>query len=232
MEEILIIVIEEYALAKKPVPHGHKYKLRIDKESYVVDHHLIRGEQILALAGKTPVEYLLRQKFAHGEVRDIEPHQEVDLAEHGVERFMTIPKEVREGEPAQPRMHFTPLPDDLEYLNALGLRWEAVTENAASSFIIYGWALPAGYNVQTVDVQIKVTQGYPDVELDMAHFSPALARTDGKHVGGLSSAIYDGRSWQQWSRHRNGAIKWRMGIDNLSTHMALVADWLRAELAK
>ena len=66
----------------------------------------------------------------------------------------------------------------------------------------------------------------------MAYFYPGLSRADGKAIGALSPLEFDGKSWQQWSRHRTAASVWRMGEDNLSTHMTLVADWLNQELLK
>jgi len=145
---------------------------------------------------------------------------------------MTIPNEVQEGDPAPPRMQFLPLPADVEYLNQLRLRWEAVIDGDVKAIIICQWPLPAGYNVAVADVHVRLTNGYPDAQIDMAYFAPALSRVDGKGIGAATPAPFDGRQWQQWSRHRTEASKWRIGEDDLSTHMALVRDWLEAELRK
>lgn len=226
-----IVDLEAYFAAQRPVPKGSKYRIRIDKHHYTVHAHEMTGRQILALAGKTPDKYLLRQKLHHG-VEPVGPDQMVDFTAHGVERFMTIPNEVTEGEPAQQRIQFNMLPADASYLNSLGLRWEAVSDGGVQAVVIYEWPLPAGYSVARADVHVRFTALYPDAQIDMAYFSPPLARADAKPVGGLSICPFDGRHWQQWSRHRTAASAWRVGEDDLSTHMSLVRDWLDAELRK
>ena len=226
-----IVDLEAYSATQRAVPPGKRYRIRIDRHHYTVQDHKMTGRQILALADKTAEKFLLRQKLRHG-VEPIGPDQEVDFTALGVERFMTIPNEVTEGEPPQPRLQFNLLPADLAYLNSLGLRWEAVVDGGISAIIIYEWPIPPGYNVAQADVHVRLTALYPDAEIDMAYFAPALARADARAVGGLSMCQFDGRQWQQWSRHRTAASAWRVGEDDLSTHRPLVREWLQAELRK
>ncbi|MDX2220350.1 MAG: multiubiquitin domain-containing protein [Burkholderiales bacterium] len=226
-----VIDLEVYFAEKREVPKGKKYRIRIDKEHYVVDKSEMNGTEILALAGKTPDKFLLRQKLRGG-VEPVEPNEVVSFVKPGVERFMTVPKEVTEGEGPQTRRDFTLLAQDVEFLDGLGLRWEAVKEGELNVIVIYDWPIPAGYNVDRASVHVQLTKGYPDAQIDMAYFSPALARADGKGISALSNAEFDGTTWQRWSRHRTAESKWRPGIDDLSTHLALVGDWLAAELRK
>lgn len=226
-----VVDVEEYFAAGKPVPKAKQYRIRLDKQQYVVEVEQMTGREILALAGKTPEKFLLRLKIANG-VEPVGPDQEVSFLVPGVERFMTIPNEVTEGEVAAPRMQFSPLPVDRKYLDSLGLRWEAIDENKVQALVIYGWPLPKGYNVTEADVHIKLSKGYPDAQIDMAYFAPALARADNRAIGGLSMCSFDGRQWQQWSRHRTANSQWRIGEDDVSTHMPLVRDWLEVELRK
>ncbi|MBX9746205.1 MAG: hypothetical protein K2X34_04840, partial [Hyphomonadaceae bacterium] len=55
---------------------------------------------------------------------------------------------------------------------------------------------------------------------------------DGRAIGALAHDDFDGKTWQRWSRHRTPANRWRPGIDGLSTHFALVQEWLARELMK
>jgi hypothetical protein len=100
-EEILdieIIDIEEFVKKGHPVPKGKKYRIRIDKTQYVVHVSEMKGREILALAGKIPVEkYRLYQKLKHGESREIGYDQVADFTAPEVERFMTIPLDQQEG---------------------------------------------------------------------------------------------------------------------------------------
>lgn len=226
-----VVDLEAYFAAQRPVPHGKKYRIRIDKQFYVVHVAELTGRQILELAGKTPEKFLLRQK-TRGGVEPVRPDQVVSFVAPGIERFMTIPNEVQEGEPAPPRLQFNPLPADVEYLTLLGLRWEAIIDAGIRAIVIHQWPLPTGYNVGVADVHVRLTAGYPDAEIDMAYFAPALARADARGIANLSACTFDGREWQQWSRHRIATSKWRIGEDDLSTHMPLVRDWLEAELRK
>ncbi len=226
-----IIDLEEFAAAGKPVPKGKKYRIRIDKEVKVVEVDHMTGRELLALVGKTPEKYILRQRTKGG-VHPVGPDDKVSFLDPGVERFMTIPKEVTEGEGPQPRRQFTLMGGDVTYLNGLGRRWEALIDGGVQAAVMYGFPLPAGYNVANADVHVRFNSGYPDTQLDMAYFSPPLVRADGRGINNLSMTTLDGRAWQQWSRHRTTVSAWRPGIDDLSTHMALVEDWLAAELRK
>jgi hypothetical protein len=226
-----VVDVEAFLAAGKPVPKGKKYRIRIDKQQFVVAVSEMKGREVLALAGKTPDKYLLRQKV-HGAVVPVGPDDEVSFVAPGVERFMTIPNEVQEGDAAAQRLDFKLRPADLAFVNSLGLRWEAVLEGRVMCVVIYDWPLPSGYNVDAADVHVRMTEGYPDVQIDMAYFAPALARRDGRGINGLSSLQFDGRQWQQWSRHRTANSPWRIGEDDLSTHMQYVYAWLEAELQK
>jgi hypothetical protein len=99
MENILdVIDIEEYVKEGKKVPSRKKYKIRIDKERYKVDKQFITCREILTLAEKNPPEgYRLDMKFPGGQTEKIELDQTVDLANRGVERFVTLPLDATEG---------------------------------------------------------------------------------------------------------------------------------------
>lgn len=226
-----VVDVEEFVAAGKPVPKAKQYRIRLDKQQYVVGVEQMTGREILALAGKTPEKFLLRAKAANG-VEPIGADQVVSFLAPGVERFMTIPNEVTEGDGPAPRVQFSPLPADTKYLNSLGLRWEAVSENNVQALVIYNWPLPKGYSVHEADVHVRLNNGYPDTQIDMAYFAPAVSRADNRAIGGLSMCTFDGRQWQQWSRHRTLNSQWRIGEDDLSTHIPLVRDWLEAELRK
>jgi hypothetical protein len=102
LEEVEVIVIElvdieEYAKRKEKPPRAHLYKFRIDDVYYTTPKSELTGREILAFAGKTPETYQLRERLGHGKVVAIAPDEIVDLREHGVERFITIPKENTDG---------------------------------------------------------------------------------------------------------------------------------------
>lgn len=229
---IEVVNIETYAKTNKPVPAGHKYQIKIDKQLYVVEVEQMTGRDILMLAGKIPPERHILQLKEGKSVRKIELDEVVSFLAPGVERFMTIPNEVTEGDANFSRCQFGLLEEDERYLSSLGLPWEAVTEGGIQRVVIHSWPVPTGYNVERTSVNVQLPPGYPDTQIDMAYFYPALSRQDGRAIGALCPDSFDGKTWQRWSRHRTASSQWRIGTDCLETHMALVADWLAMELRK
>lgn len=92
-----VIDVEEYAKEGRQVPPHRRYRIRIDRERFVVCEPCMTGAEILALVDKTPHEYLLSQKRRGGTAEPIKPDQKVDFTEPGIERFMTLPNDTTEG---------------------------------------------------------------------------------------------------------------------------------------
>jgi hypothetical protein len=118
------------------------------------------------------------------------------------------------------------------YLSRFGLRGESISENGALWLIIHGWTAPDGYNDRQVSVALLIPPNYPDTQIDMAYFRPALSRTDGKAIGALSAQTIAGESWQRWSRHRTSSNPWRPSEADIASHLSLVDEWLRREFEK
>lgn len=121
---------------------------------------------------------------------------------------------------------------DVVYLESLGLPWESVRSDGMQWVIIHNYPVPSGYNVIEASVAVKIEAGYPRAQLDMAYFLPALSRIDGKAINAITFQTIDGKQYQRWSRHRTGENPWREGVDDLSTHMALVSFWFEKEFIK
>lgn len=130
------------------------------------------------------------------------------------------------------RRQFSLPQDDVDWLESRGKPYELVNEGGNLRVLVYGFSVPPGYNVSEVTVNVRIDAGYPDTQIDMAYFNPALSRVDGRPISAICDDTFDGKSWQRWSRHRTPANPWRPGLDNLSTHFELIADWLVRELAK
>ena len=232
---IEIVELEDHARHHhdKPAPHAKHYAFRVDKQRVVVDTPTITGAEILAKVGKTPTGFKLYQhKRGHQPIL-IGPEQVVHLREPGVERFTTMPKDTTEGleSPSVRRDFRLPELDEL-YLNGLGLSWETVLDGTSRWLIVDGWKVPAGYNHGEVTLALLVPSNYSDSQIDMVYFKQHLARTDGRLIGALSIQQIGGVAWQRWSRHRTGANPWRIGIDDVASHLALVDEWLRREFEK
>lgn len=130
------------------------------------------------------------------------------------------------------RRAFTLPEGDREFLDSRGKPWETLLEGQSRWVIINGFALPPGYNLSESVVALLLHASYPDIQIDMAYFFPALARADGKSIRALADQQLDGKVWQRWSRHRVGAAEWRPGVDNVETHTLYVSAFLAEELGK
>lgn len=121
---------------------------------------------------------------------------------------------------------------DVIFLNGLDLPWETINDRGMQWVIVHDYPVVSGYNNQKVSVAIKIETGYPRTQLDMAYFYPSLQRLDGKTINAICAQIIDGKQYQRWSRHRTSTNPWREGVDDLSTHLALVSFWFEQEFIK
>jgi|GEM_PF-401255 len=210
---------------------GHKYKIRIDDEKYIVHVSKKTGLDIMVLAGKeTPEKYDLYQLFKDGSTKAIALNEKVDFSCPGIERFITIPRDMTEGLEVR-RQFRLPVKDEI-FLDSLNFVWEAVIEAGVRRIVIHDLPLPEGYVSNSVTVYMRIESGYPESQIDMAYFSPPIARVDGKPIGAISSDSFDAKEWQRWSRHRTSENPWRPGLDSIATHFAAINTWLITELDK
>ena len=128
------------------------------------------------------------------------------------------------------RRQFTVPLEDLEWLESRGKPYELVAEGGVLRVVVDEFTIPSGYNIAQAKANVRLDPGYPDSQIDMVYFYPALARLDGHPIKALCEDQFDGKCWQRWSRHRTGANPWRPGLDNLATHFELVTHWLAREL--
>lgn len=228
-----IIDVEEFSKAGKTPPKGKKYRIKIDREKYVVHQECMTGKELLQLAGKNPPDkFLINQKLKGGKVENIALNEKVCFTTPGIEKFVTLPVDQTEGEPDELRRQFALLDEDTEFLDNLGLRWEALIDPHGKWVLIHDYSIRDGYNVKNVLLAIKMEPGYPRAQLDMAFFYPALSRADQQPINAVTPLIIDQKNFQQWSRHRTPQNPWREGIDNLATHVSLVPVWLEQEFEK
>jgi hypothetical protein len=230
--EIDEVEIEAFAKRGATPPRAKRYVIRVDKQTYTVETATLTGAQILALAGKAPAQYKLYQHVRGHQPILVVPDTVVDLRAPGVERFTTMAKDTTEGRGDTAlalRRQFRLPAGDEEYLDAVALPWEAVVDGSNRWLLIHDWRVPEGYSVQRVSLALLIPPQYADTQIDMAYFTPALVRADGRAINNLSQQTICGDPWQRWSRHRTPQNPWRVGVDDLASHLALVDDWLRRE---
>jgi len=210
-----------------------KYRIRIDKEYFVVPVTAMTGRQLLELAGKCDISrWKIFQKLKGGAVTVIGLDQSVDFTTPGIEKFNTLPIDQTEGESPSNRREFQLPTDDLAHLDKSYPSWHAVKQGAMW-LLVDKVPLPEGFTVRDVTVALRIEPGYPDAQIDMAYFFPAIIRKDGKAIPATESfEVIDGRSFQRWSRHRTAENPWRPGIDDVSTHLTQVHFWMEKEAVR
>lgn len=220
--------VEEEVKAGHPVKEAKRYLIRVDRERVISDRAVVTGRYVLNLVGKTPETYLLSIRLTGGRVEEVEADEEVDLRTRGVERFMTLKRDPQEG--FELRRQFDLPESDCQHLESLGLSWETIVDGGSRWLIVHAFPVPGAYTAPTALVALQIAPGYPDVQIDMAYFYPALARSDGKPIAQIADQPIDGKVYQRWSRHRTDVDPWRPSIDNVGTHLVQVTEWLRREL--
>ena len=232
------IELEDFAKQGRAVPAGKRYRIRVDTARFVVESP-ITGRALLGLVGKSPNEWDLILKLRPQGQRPIGPDDSVDLTEPGVERFVTMKRQVTDGQERAPRREVKLRPSDVEFLDSLGVPWEVLREGGGARVIIPGVEIPGALramhphpDVDRVSVAFALVAAYPDTQIDMATFYPPLQRRDGRNIPNVSDVSVDSRPWQQWSRHRPDAAAWRPDVDGIDTHYAFMLSWLRREASR
>ena len=226
--------VEEHGKKGTRPPPGRRYRVRVDKQHVIFDTQVVTGREILEKVGKDPTRFRLDQKLHGGKTVKIEPDDKVDLTTPGLERFMTLPLDAREGSaPAELilRREFQLPEDDLEHLEARGLRWETVIEGKRRWLLIHDFPVPEGYRVSRTSLALLLPASYPTSQIDMFFVHPVLELTSGRAIRKAESRmLIGGVSYQRWSRHRTNANPWRADVDNLATHLGLVEECLAREV--
>lgn len=225
--------IEELVKLGKPVPRAKRYRIRIDRERFVVTTQFVTKAELLKLVGKAADKWRIHQKLRGGQMDEVTDGEKVDLRERGVERFVTMELSQTDGEmavlEAPPTRRAFSLPEeDVEFLNSLGLVWETVIHANVRWLLIHDYPIPTGFNVSEATLAIKIEGGYPPAKLDMAYFLPGLSKDSGTTIPNLTTAAIDEQQYQQWSRH----YEWREGIDDLAVHYRRIEQWLLDELKR
>lgn len=92
-----IVNIEEYAKQGKNPEKGKRYQFRVDKTNVITDQECLIGREILVEAGLDPDKFLLRQIVTGNKKEPVGLDETVCFTTPGIERFVTIPKDPKDG---------------------------------------------------------------------------------------------------------------------------------------
>ena len=124
------------------------------------------------------------------------------------------------------------LPDeDTQFLDNLGLVWEAIQDGNARGVVLYDFLMPVPFRPDSLNMKFNIPLDYTGgAALDMFVTDRHVTRSDGKGIERLTeSHVFDNKKWWQWSRHYPKSTKWRSGINSLATHISYVQHILNQE---
>lgn len=189
------------------------FKFKIDDKDLEWPHACISGFVLRKLAD-LPENYNLWKENPGQHDQKISDTDVIDLAEKGIERFVSLIDQTTEGD-ALPSL-------DQSFLADHGYDFEVIQDGCQVGIVLKSLKLPSGkFDCETADILVLLPVGYPDCPPDMFYASPQLVL---KGTGQVPKACtvqhsFAGRVWQRWSRHNNA---WRPGVDGLRTMLARV----------
>ena len=159
----------------------------------------------------------------------------LDLRDDGIECLRVKIKDINNGEAsASTQQRQFPLQEqDVEFLDSLGLEWEAVLEGKKQWLIVRGYELPAGCNGSHVDSALDIPRSYPAEQIDMFYCLPKVTRADGSALPQTEATQNIlGTTFQRWSRHRKSADDWDPATDCVESQFELVEEALCREVGQ
>lgn len=117
---------------------------------------------------------------------------------------------------------------DAQFLHREEIAYRTFEEGAMLNVELLEFPLPAGLNVSSANVLIRLSPNYPDAAPDMWWVIPHLTTSQGAVIAATELVeTFDGRPWQRWSRHLDAGA-WRPGVDSLESYFRLLHTELDA----
>lgn len=218
------------------VPKKHSWKLLVQGVTLEYHEPMVKVAEAMLKAGFDPKKAWHIYLIVQGQPKqEVNVDFVVDLRTPGIEKIRLMQRNVDNGDGLQymSRRMFKLLTQDVEYLDGLGQRWEAVLEGERRWVLIHDFQLPAGYAQQHVLLALDIPKDYPAAQIDMFYFSPFVTLASGQEVPSTQvRVIIDGIALQGWSRHRNSTQPWDPNSDSIRTHMTVVEGSLAKELGE
>ncbi len=211
------------------------WKLNVHGVQITSEQPTILASEAMQAAGFNPAEgWILVLKVKGEPKQPITVNDVIDLTKPGIEKLRLTPAEINNGEMAVDAYQgFTLMEKDSVYLNNLGVQWDTLVDSGRRWLVIRDYILPSGFNHAVVDVAIDIPTSYPYAELDMFYCDPPLRLASGELIAQtMTKVLIDGKSFQRWSRHLNGATRWNPLTDSVITQMAVIEESLFREVGE
>lgn len=236
-------VIDEHATldlsrpgVEKLATRARKWKLRVQAVTLEFTVPMVKVADAMHEAGFDPAKAWNIFLLVAGQPKQqVDVNYVVDLRTPGIERIRLMQRNVDNGETtlADLRREFALLPIDIKFLSGTRLKWETVRVAERRWVLVQDYELLPGYQPRKVTMALEIPKDYPQAQIDMFYFSPAVSRCDGVGIPNTQvTAPIDGVTFQGWSRHRTAIHPWDPNSDNVGTHFALVEHSLAREFGE
>ena len=113
--------------------------------------------------------------------------------------------------------------EDQQHLKDKAYEFTASQEAGFVCVLIRNFALASRYTPNSCDLLVRLPPNFPMAKPDCFWTNPHVKLTNGSYPprADVINVNYDGRQWQQWSRHLDAA-QWRPGKDNLRTFLGII----------
>lgn len=225
-----------HAGVEKLATRPRKWKLRVQAVTLEFDVPTVKVADAMREAGFDPNKAWNIFLLVSGQPKkEIGVNDVVDLRTPGIERIRLMQRNVDNGElpTAALRRQFALLPVDVKFLDGTGLRWETVKDGERRWLVVHDYEVFPGYQPAKVTLALDVPKDYPQAQIDMFYFAPAVSRSDGVTIPNTHvSVTIGGVAFQGWSRHRKAPHTWDPNSDNVGTHFSLVEHSLAREFGE
>lgn len=227
-----MVALDESGL-ERIYTRGREWKLKVQDVVLTILTPTIIVKDALVQAGIDPTTgWTAAIKYKDAPREAITLDGVIDLTRKGIEKLWLRPDHIRNGEANQSVLRAFPLREkDEDYLSKSDLKIETIVEGGRRWAILRQVPLPQGYTVGTADIAIEVPPTYPAAQLDMFYCHPHLARKTGDAIPQTqTSQSIERKSYQRWSRHREGTTAWNPANDSIITHIAIITDAIAKEV--
>lgn len=209
------------------------WKLKVQDVVLTISTPTVVVREVLIEAGIDPdAGWTAAIKYVNAPREAVELDGIVDLTRKGIEKLWLRPANIQNGEQTPTLQRAFNLQDQDEiYLSQSALRLETIVEGGRRWAIIRGFSLPPGYREEMVDIAVEIPPTYPMAQLDMFYCYPALELETGVSIPQTQvRQNIEGRSYQRWSRHRQGTTSWNPAKDSIITHIAIILESITREV--
>lgn len=225
-----------HAGVEQLVTRPRKWKLRVQAVTLEFDVPAVKVADAMRQAGFDPNKAWNIFLLVSGEPKkEIGVNDVVDLRTPGIERIRLMQRNVDNGEmpTAALRREFALLPVDVKFLDGTGLSWETVKDGERRWLVVHDYEVFAGYQPTKVTLALDIPKDYPQAQIDMFYFAPAVSRCDSIAIPNTHvNVTIGGVAFQGWSRHRKAPHTWDPNSDNVGTHFSLVEHSLAREFGE